>query len=469
MTVLLLAGILGFILLSGYFYRYPVWGIGMLAFVAPLEKLSVYHGLTWKPFLVIFPAVFLAFLLRRVRRVDPWPRLNLIDKTLIALFAINFLSATVAVDVARTIRMTVQFGILYAICSMTIHTLKTESDTRKVLFCTFLSGGLVVSYGLLQLAGAAVGVNTHLLLLFMPRNPTIPYMMTIPGAVYFESLGRHIVRVSSTFFDWNFFAGYLVALGSLAWLFFCRRYSQGRRRLHLGVLLSLTVLLLLFSFSRSGWIGASVSFVIAYGLSRSAFPAFRRRLVVGIGLFLVAIALSVPGSPLSLAVKRMRYMFSGDPSIEKHVVYGEKALEMFYRSPILGVGLHNYSVYYNREFDPNDPGTTAHSTFLAYFAETGLLGASANVFFHLLSIALMIGALRRQPTLSFSYTTIAGVLAGYVGILACNLFYFFNNQAFIWTFLGLGLAEAVRAECPAKEAVHETDSPKESDPVIRPA
>jgi hypothetical protein len=49
------------------------------------------------------------------------------------------------------------------------------------------------------------------------------------------------------------------------------------------------------------------------------------------------------------------------------------------------------------------------------------------------------------------------------------LFYFFNNQAFIWTFLGLGLAEAVRTECPAKEAVHEADLPKESDPVIRPA
>ncbi len=455
MALLGSVGLLAVVFLTWTFYRHPVLGVGVLAFVAPLEKLSIYHGLTWKPFLLIFPAVFAAFLLRRIRRLDPWPRLNLIDKILIALTVINFLSAAMAIDVTRTIRMTVQFAILYAICSMTIHTLKTENDTRKVLFCTFLSGGLVVFYGLVQLAGAAVGVNTHLLLLFLPRNPTIPYMMTIPGAVYFEGLGRHIIRVSSTFFDWNFFAGYLVALGSLAWLFFCRRYSQSRRRSHLVVLLILTAGLLLFSFSRSGWIGALAALAVAYWLSRFAFPVYIRRLVLGAGFLLTATALAIPQSPLSLAVKRMQYMFSGDPSIEKHVVYGEKALEMFYRNPILGVGLHNYSVYYNREFDPNDLGTTAHSTFLSYFAETGLLGASANIFFHLLCIYLMIRSLRRLRPLSFSHATISGILAGYIGVLTCNLFYFFNNQAFVWTFLGLGLAETLRRKEPAEEAIPE--------------
>ena len=58
------------------------------------------------------------------------------------------------------------------------------------------------------------------------------------------------------------------------------------------------------------------------------------------------------------------------------------------------------------------------------------------------TIFILIDGVRRARRFSFDYFVLAGCLAAYVGILACNVFYFFNNQAFIWTLVGYGLAHA---------------------------
>lgn len=445
MVILIPAAILGIvaaILLGRVFYHCPLWGVAMLAFVAPLEKVSLYYGITWKPFLPVFFIFLAAVLLRRLTGKEPWPPLTLVDKAFIALTVIHLVSSVVAIDPMRTFRMTAQFAILFAISHFTIHYLRSRRDARFILFFTFLSGGLVVSYGLIQLLGGLAGLNTHFLLRVLPRNPIMPYMLTVPGAVYFPGLGRHVIRVSSTFFDWNFFAGFLLMLLCLSAALLSYRQRVGGRRSHLVVCVLAGFVLLGFTFSRSAWIGSILSAMVLIWLIRGAFRVRERWMYLAAAVLLVLALNVVLGNPASLALNRLAFMFQGDPSITKHGIYGRAALEMFYTSPLLGIGLHNFCMYYQQVFDPLDVGATAHSTFLTYFAETGILGGVSHLFFHALVIYLLINGLRRAEKFSFDYFALAGCIAAYLGILLCNAFYFFNNQAFIWTLIGYGLGHA---------------------------
>jgi O-antigen ligase len=441
-VLLLGLGIILALVLGRLFYHSPIWGVAALAFVAPLEKVSVYSGITWKPFLPVFFVFAAAVLLRRLSGKERWPSLTLLDKAFIALTILYLLSAMVAINPVRTLRMTAQFAILFAIAHFTIHYVRTATHARLVLFFTFLSGGLVLGYGVLQLLGGMAGLHTHLLLYLLPKNPTIPYMLSVPGAVYFPSVDRHVVRVSSTFFDWNFFAGFLLMILCLSVALFAYRQHVRGRRSHLAVCVLVAGVLLLFTFSRSAWIGAILSAAMLGWLLRGAFQA-RNRWLYPVTVLVVILVLNFAlGNPARLAVDRLLFMFRGDPSVTKHGLYGRAALEMFYTSPLLGIGLHNFSTYYQQVFDPADVGATAHSTFLTYFAETGILGALGHLFLHALIIFILVDAVRRTRKFSFDYFVLAGCLAAYVGILTCNVFYFFNNQAFIWTLVGYGLAHA---------------------------
>jgi len=381
-------------------------------------------------------------LARRVRGKEPWPGLTVVDKAFIVRTLIHLVSSVVAVAPERTLRMTVQFVFLFGIAHFTIHYLRSEAEARLVLFATFLSGGLAVGYGVVQLAGGFAGINTHLLLRWLPENPTMPTMLTVPGAVYFPGAGRHVVRVSSTFFDWNYFGGYLVVLLCLTASLLLYRHRRRGRRLHLAAFGLTAAVLLVFTFSRSAWIGSLAAAAVLFWLCRAAFRARELRLWVGGGLVLIVLMNFAMGNPARLAADRLAFMFRGDPSVAKHGIYGRAALEMFYESPLLGIGLHNFAAYYQQAYDGSDAGATAHSTFLTYFAETGILGGLGHLFFHGLAIWLMAGAIRRSERFSFDRLVLSGCLAAYAGVLACNVFYFFSNQAFIWTLAGYGLGHA---------------------------
>ncbi|HEQ60789.1 MAG TPA: hypothetical protein ENN74_04180 [Firmicutes bacterium] len=149
----------------------------------------------------------------------------------------------------------------------------------------------------------------------------------------------------------------------------------------------------------------------------------------------------------------MAILFRGDLSARQHLVYARAALEMFRRSPALGIGLHNYSNYYACYFDPEDLGSTAHSAFLSFFAETGLLGAAANLALMGIVLAALWRIIRRSRPEEPAYARAVGLAAAYVGLITSSLFYLFYNQVYLWVLVGLILAleRASRNEAAAQE------------------
>ena len=419
------------------FIRSPKLGVLWIVATAPLEKLSLYAGLTWKPFILLTPPLVAALLWRWWKGKDPRPRLGKIEIVLASILLISFLSMSMAEDPGRTLRMGIQFGLLFGIVWCMIQTLRTSKDIQDTLQMLKKSGFVILLYGLFQFIGWPLGIDTHWLMKMMPENPTIPYMFTIPGAVVVPQVGP-IVRLSSTFFDWNIFAAYVLLLLSISLSELLWRAGKNlslRKELYS---IGLTLFILFFTFSRSSWIGMCVLFIILGIGWRSALRKrknIRRALIVMILVFVVGLSTSI--GPFGYVRKRMVMMFEGDASIYKHTIYAQAALEMFRRSPALGIGLHNFSTYYTNHFDPNDFGTTSHSAYLSFFAETGLIGGTANLVLIFMILSTIWRVAQKHSPEDTTYAWILGLGAAYIGLLVSSFFYLFYNQVFLWVLVGL--------------------------------
>ena len=439
------------------FVRSPKLGILALIAAAPLEKLSVHVGLTWKPFLVLTPPIVVALAYRWWKGADPKPKLGAFETALGILLAIDLLSLVVAEAPLRAFRMTIQYGVLFAIVGVLIQTLRTPQDLQQAMRVLIGSGLAVMLYGLVQFIGWPLGVNTHLLLGLTAKNPTIPYMFTIPGAVVIpgaEGSARSIIRLSSTFFDWNIFAGFILLVLCVAGSDLARRIYLALPRRRSVLYVGLALFVLLFSFSRSSWIGACVAAVVLGAAWRPLLRGRKTRLVLAATALLFVLGLATAVGPFGAVRRRMAMMFEGDASIYKHTIYAQAALEMFRRSPALGVGLHNFSNYYTHHFDPNDFGSTAHSAYLSFFAETGLFGAVANGVLILLVLQALWRTLRRHRPEDAPYAWAAGLGAAYVGLLASSFFYLFYNQVYLWVLAGLIVAIDRASDSPAEEGLN---------------
>lgn len=434
------AALVVFALLVGLFVRRPGLGVCLVIATAPLEKLSFYAGLTWKPFLLLTPSLGAALLWRWWKKKDSAPRFERLEGALLAILLCSLASMAVAEAPLRTLRMTVQYLALFTVVWAILQTLRTPRDIERGLQVLTLSGLGVMLYGVLQFAGWAAGrEQADVLLWLMPRNPTLPESFTAAGMVRIPGAGS-LARLSSTFFDWNIFAALLVlilslSLSNLGWRLYTGRWWRWEL-LYSG----LGLFLLAFTFSRSAWAGMAAALVVVAAGWLRHLRASRARLAAAAVAFALFVAVGASLGPWGALRGRVAILFRGDLSARQHLVYARAALEMFRRSPALGIGLHNYSNYYTRHFDPEDLGSTAHSAFLSFFAETGLLGAAANLALMGIVLAALWRIIRRSRPEQPAFAWAVGLAAAYVGLLTSSLFYLFYNQVYLWALVGLILA-----------------------------
>lgn len=433
LTILAAVAAMGF--LFRVFLHSPRAGILAVIATAPLEKVSVYSGLTWKPFVLLAPPLACALLWRWWKGLDPRPRWGALEGSMAAVLALSLLSGWTAEAPGLTWRMAFQFALLFSIVGCLLQGLRTREDVEKAIHVLKMAGTWVLFYGLFQFIGWPLGIDTHWLMKIMPQNPTIPYMFTIPGAVVMG--GRSVVRLSSTFFDWNIFAAFVVlmlclSLSQLAW-----RLVRAKPLRREAFRAALGTFILFFTFSRSSWIGMIVALAVLTLAWRRFFRGGKVRLAMSLVVTILILGIWSGWGPFGYVRSRIEMMFEGDASIYKHTIYAQAALEMFRRAPALGVGQHNFSAYYTAHFDPNDFGTTAHSAYLTFFAETGLLGGVANLVLILLVLRSAARSLRRYSPEDVEYAWMAGLGAAYAGMLASSFFYLFYNQVYLWITVGL--------------------------------
>jgi len=142
----------------------------------------------------------------------------------------------------------------------------------------------------------------------------------------------------------------------------------------------------------------------------------------------------------TIQVRIMPLLAGGSPFSEpRRAMLNRASYDMVARSPLLGVGLGNYSVVLQQDYYPNLVGWGTHNGFLDILTTTGILGGLAYGLLFGLSL-WRLWRLCRARIGFMSQVVGLGFLGALIAYMFANLFY----QSFIfvhfWAFLGLALA-----------------------------
>jgi O-antigen ligase len=301
-------------------------------------------------------------------------------------------------------------------------------------------GGMAVNaaYGLTQLAAAELGYDLDRSLLSPLTGGASS--INIYGAVE----GADVYRPNALTGDPNHLAIMLVVPLLVLTPVYLRLERGHRLKLPLALLLSFLLVTELATLSRSGLVG------LAAGLVILAFPY--RRLFVSRALLL---PLAAVGVVLAYIVSRRLDYFetvlrqrlrTGGGSTSAHFEVYDFIPDVLHSNPLLGLGLNNFSVYY--EFVTGRTDWGPHSFYVALLVETGIVGtglfAAFLIFlFRRLGVARRLGralAAARDPLAARVRPLAWGLTAALVGTMAANAFYLTMQFYYFYAFAQLALA-----------------------------
>jgi O-antigen ligase len=304
----------------------------------------------------------------------------------------------------------------------------------------WFTAGVVANavYGVFQLVAARAGHNLdHAVLAPLTGGAS---SINIYGAVN----GQSVYRPQALTGDPNHL-GIMLEIPLLALTPVYLRLERGHRwKWPLAVVLAFLLLVELATLSRSGLLG------LAVGLLVLAFPYRRfvwtRALLVPLGAVVVVLLYVVYSRWHYFSVVLRSRVQTGGRSTSAHFAVYDFIPHIIHTHPLLGLGLNNFSVYY--EFVTGKTNWGPHSFYVALIVETGLIGfvlflVFLRYLFVRLRAARRLGKLldaardpmgRRVRPLAWGFT------AALAGTMAANLFYLTMQFYYFYGFAALVLA-----------------------------
>ena len=198
-----------------------------------------------------------------------------------------------------------------------------------------------------------------------------------------------------------------------------------RHRWLLSGLAGILLVALLLTQSRSALLGIGIGVLMLLGWYRKRF--FNRQVVTAL-VVLGAVGL-VAGSVKTTQLKQIveSRIQTGDRSSQAHVEFYGLILPVLEESPLFGIGVNNFAVYYQFQTGRADFGP--HSFYVATLTELGIVGAIVWALFLLwvgsrLRVLLRAGRARSHLDSDPMLSAVArGLSAGFVATLVGNIFY----------------------------------------------
>ena len=293
-------------------------------------------------------------------------------------------------------------------------------------------------YGALQLLSARAGHNLDSQVL----SPLTGGASAIN--VYGSVEGTSVYRPNALTGDPNHLGVMLVVPLLLLTPVYLRLERGHRLKWPLGIALAFMLLMLIATLSRSGALGLIVGLLVLVVPYRRF--AWSRALLAPLGAvaLLLAYLLYTRWHYFSV-VLRSRIQTGGGSSSAHFAVY-DFVPAVLHSHPLLGLGLNNFSVYY--EFVTGKTNWGPHSYWVALIVETGLVGfllflVFLRYVFLRLRAARALGRFldlagdpvgRRVRPLAWGFT------AALLGTMAANFFYLTMQFYYFYGFVALALA-----------------------------
>jgi O-antigen ligase len=358
------------------------------------------------------------------------------------VYLIGFYNLETSEALAQFAKGLVKFGIHFAFLGAAVAWVASRGRSYYWRSLTWFCGGIVVNalYGVLQLLDARRGGNLDASILSPLTGGAS--QINVYGAVE----GVSVYRPNALTGDPNHL-GIMLIVPLLVLSPLYLRLERSRLRLWLGITIAFLLVVEAATLSRSGILGLFVgALVLAIPYRRYlATPA----LLVPVGgalALLVAIVLS--RRDFFEVVLRSRVDTSGRSESAHFQVY-DFVPQVLHSHPLFGLGLNNFSVYY--EFVTGKTNWGPHSFYVALLVETGIVGTALfAVFlwwiFRRLRDARALGralARARDPLATRVRPLAWGCTAALVGTMAANAFYLTMQFYYFYAFAALALAVPV--------------------------
>ncbi len=313
---------------------------------------------------------------------EPLWRSTSIDRSLVGLIVIAFLSALWSDSPHSTLVVAVLFAVpaLVVIRAVVLSAMREPRFTTRFLVAWAIGSIVAALYGMARMGSS------------LDARATTP-------SLGFNGLGTTLAIA-------------VVLLLSLS-------LGGPRRRRLLYVTASAIVALgLVLTWSRGAWLGAIL------GLGTLLVVTSNRRLWVGV---LAAAALLTVATPVVAPRWQQQssrlYNVAVTEGPFSRIRVWKVALRIIADHPVLGTGLGTFASAYERYTgeNPSEVPPTAHELFLNFGVETGILGLAALLYFLGTGTQTMVRWYRRSPPGSSQRAMSAAVLAAFAALMGHQL------------------------------------------------
>ncbi|PHX80787.1 MAG: hypothetical protein CK540_06080 [Thermoleophilia bacterium] len=423
-------------------------GLSLLDVMLILIALSAtWHKFSWEAagrimLVDIFQLLFIGlFLLDRVLRKDR----RLAPAAIVVLgFVLLFLSVHLAgflglettQSVDQWAKGVIKWSIfvLFLVCAIAHVARRGEQLWWRVGGAFVLGIGFSAAYGLLQMTvRVASGVELDAILIkpFFSgarRLGTNFYGIVSTYDQYGVTSQDNVYRLTGLSEDPNHL-GVMAAVPLLvltALIVGARGRFPARHRSLLACLAGILLVATLLTQSRSGLLGISLGVLMLVCWYRKRF--FNRQVVVAL-VILGAAGLFVASAKTAQLEQLIASRTStGDRSSQAHVEFYSLVVPVLESSPLFGIGINNFAVYY--EFQTGRADFGPHSFYVATLTELGIVGTLVWLLFLVWvgsRLRVLLRAGRARSSLGDDDGVLSavarGLTAGFVATLIGNIFY----------------------------------------------
>jgi hypothetical protein len=361
-----------------------------------------------------------------------------------ALFVVVYLAGYFNLETAaglnQFVKGFVKFVIHFTFLALGVAWLSRRGIRYYWRALAWFFGGIAVNaaYGVVQLAAAQVGTNLDSLLVSPLTGGAS--QINIYGAIN----GSDVYRPNALTGDPNHLGIMLIVPLLVLTPLYLRMEPAHRLRRKLGALIAFMIVVEIATLSRSGILGIAVG-VLVLLLPYRGYLRSRALLYPLLGALGVVAVVIATRFHYFLVVIKSRVQ-TGHASQSAHFQVYDFIPQILHSHPLLGLGLNNFSLYYQAATGKTNWGP--HSFYVSLIVETGLVGTVLFAVFLLwvfvrLDAARELGnrvarmgspLARRVRPLAWGWT------AALAGTLAANAFYLTIQFYYFYVFLALALA-----------------------------
>lgn len=337
---------------------------------------------------------------------------------IIVFIAYYIISYFFAINQGNHLVKMVQYFILFLTMFIVVfYSHNSLNFFNKAIIGLKLATIINATYGLFQIIFYFLDFNDKA---FFLANFSYNKVMIHQITQWTVQVGNNTIPRATGFFNDPSLLGGLLLCGLP---FFLIRTTPSGKRNSNNMFISIIILTILFTWSRSVWFAFCVQFLFILFLNSINWLQIKKLYLWGFILTITFV--SVITNLGEIFFQRFLQTFdSFNYSTAGHLLFAEEGLNMFCLNPIFGVGLGNFSEFLGYH-------AMSHSFPITVLSEQGLLGFMFMTLFLILILVIIFRIHNKQLKAVF-FLSLVGLLAGNIG-------YDYHNQAYIWFFLGIVL------------------------------